>query len=370
MQKRLFSRTCRSVAMLGAAAGILMVNVGFLGVAYAGKPVKPPTFIPVLIYQQGGDLIAADASGQNKAVVRKLNGSGTAAWSPDGAEIVFVDRTVEDSGACEAGSVGLFLLNIVNAQGTLDLTDTPICIIELNQDLIEFNSPTWSDVGIAYSDRVLQGNGNSEQWDLFLIGPEVGAQPVNLTRTTNQDEIEPSWSPDGGRLVFVRYPSADSFASNGDLEVGTVDLTSDPPLIGTSILPGTGLETADFVDTPDWSNHSDQIAVVAELPGQHKSDTWVIELGPNNNGIDAWNLTEDLSSEGGLPSWSGNDSEIVVLTDAENTCNFKPKDRNGWLLAKIDADVPSTGCVDAFIGPPGTNTRQNFPRSLDWLPTQ
>jgi Tol biopolymer transport system component len=129
----------------------------------------------------------------------------TAAWSPDGAQVVF--------SADRSGNYDLYVLN-ADGSGLRRLTDHPA------RDL----HPAWSPDGqtIAFETN---RNGN---WDIYFV-PAAGGAAVPFTSDT-ADEGNPSWAPDGSRLVFAANSDG-----NFDLYIATADgrtarrrLTDDP----------------------------------------------------------------------------------------------------------------------------------------------
>jgi hypothetical protein len=62
-------------------------------------------------------------------------------------------------------------------------------------------------------DRLRQDFGGGAFFDLFAI-PNVGGEPMNLTRTPEISEQGAHWSPDGKQLAFSYRPKA---ASTEDL---------------------------------------------------------------------------------------------------------------------------------------------------------
>jgi len=107
----------------------------------------------------------------------------TARWSPDGTKIAFL-RGKGD-------------LTVIDADGGNEHT------------LFDHWSPsdfTWSPDGrfIAYSTN--DAHYNTEVW----IIPSTGGEPYNVSRHPD-DDVEPRWSPDGKRLLWVSKRHADTF---------------------------------------------------------------------------------------------------------------------------------------------------------------
>lgn len=323
-----------------------------------GKPPKdpPPLTDPVLVYQRGNDLIVADATGTNSRIVHRLGeAGGTADWSPDGSEIVFVDLLAAPLGDCVAGWA-LLRLNVFDA---IAGTHLPTCIVQLRGQSLEVNNPSWTASGIFYAD--LATVDNVTQWDLFWVDPLEKA-PVNLTQTSLINEQDPTVSPEGNQLVYVRY----ELEYPEDLRIASFDSSNRVLTEDRSLIAGTVLDGFDNIREPDWSNVSTcgTIAVRASTwTPPYIYGIWVLDTN-----TDVGCQTEPLLVTGalewvhGTPSWSASDTDIVLLTHLKNTCGYR-KGANGFLLGIIPWTGDAVPCAEQFIGPAG---RDEFPRSLDW----
>jgi Tol biopolymer transport system component len=115
------------------------------------------------------------------------------AFSPDGTRIVFRGRTAGTSflsGEDELYSIGL------DGSGLTPLTNTPGAVVQ---------EPTFSPDGtrIAFSSAIADGQTLGPS-DVFLLDPLTGASSLVTKRRPNADDDDPSWRPDGKRLIYER----------------------------------------------------------------------------------------------------------------------------------------------------------------------
>ncbi len=108
----------------------------------------------------------------------------SAAWSPNGRQIVF-----------STNFTGRMNLWLVSSDGGWPLQIT----VSDDRQL----GAVWSPDGkwIVYQ----QDYGGSEYWDLFAV-PSQGGTPVNLTNTPDVSETSPQFSPDGKTIAFGYKP--------------------------------------------------------------------------------------------------------------------------------------------------------------------
>jgi Tol biopolymer transport system component len=155
-------------------------------------------------------------------------------WSPNGKRIVF-DRIGSD-GASE----GLFVVN-TNGTGLKQITPADF-------DLSSFGD--WSPQGndIVFS-RHVTPDVHSSIWVVHADGTglhEINVQPASAGGGANADPNtegcnEPTWSPDGTKIAFVRSHSNDV---DGEIYTVNIDGTG---LTQVTHAPGSG--------SPDWGTH-------------------------------------------------------------------------------------------------------------------
>lgn len=138
-----------------------------------------------IAYVSGGDLWIMNADGSGKRRVGATGNALNAAWSPDGARIVYSARyqSGEDSQR----------LNVVTLGGGSDIpitTNGRYC-----------GSPTWSPAGdlIAYSCAELYNPPLSGIWTVRPDG--TGERQITFPGPYERDSC-PDWKPDSSRLIY------------------------------------------------------------------------------------------------------------------------------------------------------------------------
>lgn len=184
-------------------------------------------------YQDGNqDIYVMNADGSN--IVRFTNdgASGNPTWSPDGRRIAFQRET--------DGNADIYSMN-ANGTDVRRLTDDP---------LSEY-TPAWSPhaidiafVGFSY------GTSGPTPARLYLMN----ADGTRRRQLPAEDVAQPSWSPDGSKIVFVDSRGGSLYVINGDgtglrqvvdlagLTGGRANLTMSPSWSadGTRIVFATG----------------------------------------------------------------------------------------------------------------------------------
>jgi Tol biopolymer transport system component len=193
-------------------------------------------------------------------------------WSPDGKLVVFHRRTnrpVPSVRERVSPVPGVRLLRIDGAfpafsptGDTLSFTDNFRVIARMKIDGSERRpvyqdtqspafAPAWSPQGdlIAFTRGRVFAGGSTDN-EIFVVSPD-GAKARNVTQHPANDAL-PSWSPDGGRLVFRSTRDDDK-----ELYVINVD--------GTGL---TRLTTSPGTDTfPHWSPLGDRVVFASNRTG-------------------------------------------------------------------------------------------------------
>jgi WD40 repeat protein len=244
---------------------------------------------------------------QNRLVVANVDGSGQRVlaglpapvsqprWSPDGSRIAFV-----------AGSYSEAELYVVESDGT-DLT-------QLTRNAVSDRSPSWTPDGrrIVYQ-RVNQ---------IWAMNAD-GSGKHRLTAGTL-----PAISPDGRRIAFVR---------GGRLYVARSDGRAQVRL------------TRGQRDTePSWSPSGNAIVFVRRI-STLDSDLWTI--GSNGRGLRRLTNTNDRFESD--PAWSPQGDQIVFrgcTTDDPPSCDLFGVAANGASERPFSNDAPTVPLTDDFGG--------------------
>jgi Tol biopolymer transport system component len=156
------------------------------------------------------DLYVADADGTDpREFTRRGTDEIAPAWSPDGKRLAFV-RGSAGGYSTEDERFGIYVINR-DGSHPRRVTKKPGYF----QD-----TPTWSPNGkwiaFALEDSV---EVMRTELDLYLVHPN-GRRLHRLTQTA-ADERNPSWAPDGTRLLFDRTPDGSGGHDLGVLKLGT-----------------------------------------------------------------------------------------------------------------------------------------------------
>lgn len=227
--------------------------------------------------------IGADGTGMRVLTKGTNTNDGDAqnavSWSPDGTQIAY------------AWSGDIYIIDADGTDGRRLTTDP-------KGDYY----PAWSPDGsrIAYWNGSSTGeDGGPADSEIYTI-PVDGGTPTRLTRNDGSD-IEPAWSPDGGRIAYfshqLRIMQADGSQNHGQWVSHFI------------------LDTGEGGWAPSWSPDGSKIAFLVPCcegttPGT-RMEVRVVVLAP-------WGLrTLDVSVQSDLdgPSWVSNDTLLVNRYD-------------------------------------------------------
>ena len=207
-----------------------------------------------------------DVDGSSDRVVPS---GGQPAWSPDGKRIAFTSpRLADDS----IGFTGFPTLWVMNADGSGRKR-------WWEGQYPPEGEPTWSPDGtqVAFM-RSIEHNGRWV-WDVF-VGKADSLDQINLTRRQAQD-ISPAWSPDGSKIAFASD-------RDGDYEIYVMNTDGSGQTRLTNS-PGADVD-------PAWSHDGSKIAFASDRDGNY--EVYVM----NADGTGQTNLTNNQADDR-HPAW-------------------------------------------------------------------
>jgi Tol biopolymer transport system component len=254
-----------------------------------------------------------------------IAGGTSPAWSPDGRYLAYEREWIGDS-LEHCGS--FYSCNEIWRVGV----DGTGGVVQLSPSSLFASSSDWSPDGnqIAFDGRP---NRTSRAWDLYVM-PAEGGTATRLTRS-RADEEDPSWSPDGTRIVYsnfgpnVNRDSPDIYVMNAD---------------GSNQHAITTGPAFDYL--PDWAPDGEHIVFQREYASA--SPYW-----PNNeivvmneNGTGLRRLTHTLRTDDIQPVWSPDSTHILFVRDNGNVARLFVMNADGSgvkRLTKREAKDPAWG---------------------------
>jgi dipeptidyl aminopeptidase/acylaminoacyl peptidase len=226
-------------------------------------------------------------------------------WSPDGTKIAF---TSERDGSGDNAEI-----YTMNADGTgqtrLTFNAGPV---QTARDV----EPSWSPDG----SKIVFSSNRNYNFELYTINPD-GTGETRLTNGTS-DKSAPAWSPDGTKIAF-----SDS-QDGGEINVINAD--------------GTGQMRLTFggsVDTsPNWSPDGTKIAFLHYGAGE---EIYAI----NADGTDQTRLTNDPASDY-YPAWSPDGTKITFTTNRDGNSEIYAMNADGTSQTRITTNTVGDGSPD------------------------
>lgn len=268
---------------------------------------RRPTISPdgryvAYVYYPGdgtSQIMVVDSRGQPRNLTNSRSFNIDPSWAPDGKSIVFAsDRIFSGNNQITDGHgerYNLYVLSVEGGIGVRPLTHTAG----------NSRQPSWSPDGkkVVFSSD-LQNNHASNTNNLWLVDVQTGTQ----TQLTNEGTVDtgafnPQWSQDGRRLAYSRKYRSRQIINQVPLQkIWMIDMDTQS---GTG--PGQILTREDdpkaVEDYPTWSprNSAERVAY-ARVVGAAASEIVAVDANPTARGT----LTQpqQLVSNGAEPNWS------------------------------------------------------------------
>jgi TolB protein len=204
--------------------------------------------------RDGGDydvyVMNSDGSGVTQLTDDPTD-DATPDWAPDGAEIVF-----ESARGSALDNEDVYKMNADGSNET-----------QLTNDPEADGAPAFSPDGSKIAFRSKRSDCPACHYELYMMDAD-GSNETRFTDTAARYDTDPSWAPDGAKLVFEAHPPGppgyDVFKVNSD-GTGETNLTSDTPMDGR----------------PVWSPDASRIAFESDRDG----DGEIYTMNPSGGGI-------------------------------------------------------------------------------------
>jgi TolB protein len=243
-------------------------------------------------------------------------------WSPDGKRIAY-SREDEDEVPDPIGTSGIWVFSP-------DALEIPRRL--LTPPTLYADFPAWSPDGtmIAFSGFAQTGDVFDPNFDIYVM-PASDGDARALTQTPTVDEEQPSWSPDGTKIVYER--SGSDPTDSPDIWVMNSDGSDQRALVAT----------ADYDHAPAWSPDGEEIAFMRQYPpagGRSLNNMEIVVVKVDGTGFRLLTRSRYYDSD---PAWSPDGERIVFVSDRTGSDELFVINAEGGGLKQLTEHEPSRG---------------------------
>ena len=242
-----------------------------------GRPAWSPDGRRIA-FHRNGEVHVINADGSNDITLSK---GADPTWSPDGTRIVFSSRDGISVMNADGAAVAILLRHDFR-------TDT------YKPDDMGVGKPAWSPDGALIAFQHF-GDGDTQPGQVFVmrsdgVGPRLLSAPIRPFMA-RYAEGDPSWSPDGSKVVYVAYI----------LGIVATDKTGGVP----NAVP-SGFSEMPFTGKPVWSPNGQFIAFTYGVYPLSGRDIWIMSAAGGG--------AKELITDAYDAAWSPDGSRIAFAS--------------------------------------------------------
>ena len=225
-------------------------------------------------------------------------------WNPRLIKLSYRQDTLSLDIECGAANLRSGRLAFTRGHDIYAVNADESDLVSLTNDPGEDDGPTWSPDGTRIAFRSFR-NGYEEVW----VANANGSGPVNVTNNVDRPDRESElvssttidWSPDGSRIAYPRYHTADFHSTS---EIAVVDVASGSTLL---VAPGDAFHAG-----PQWSPDGTRIAFTTATVVGSVVTSFIYVVAPDGTAL-ARLIPNDTASEY-QPRWSPDGRRLAYLS--------------------------------------------------------